>query len=108
MVALNSAASHEDKVAGLIMVDSVIDPRAMPSKRCESSVKALAGSKSVQVFKHYGFLAATLPTIPPNWTDLRSNWEMGLAIRFALQFAALSLLILSLALDANTISHENK
>ena len=55
-----------------------------------------------------GFLAATLPSIPPNWTDLRSNWEMGHAIRFALQFAALSLLALSLALDANTISYESK
>ena len=55
-----------------------------------------------------GFLAATLPSIPPNWTDLRSNWEMGHAIRFALQFAALALLVLSLALDANTISYENK
>ena len=55
-----------------------------------------------------GFLAATLPSIPPNWTDLRSNWEMGHAIRFALQFAALSLLVLSLALDSNTISYENK
>ena len=55
-----------------------------------------------------GFLAATLPSIPPNWTDLRSNWEMGHAIRFALQFAALSLLVLSLALDANTTSDENK
>ena len=55
-----------------------------------------------------GFLAATLPSIPPNWTDLRSNWEMGHAIRFALQFAALSLLVLSLILDTNTISYENK
>ena len=55
-----------------------------------------------------GFLAATLPSIPPNWTDLRSNWEMGHGIRFALQFAALALLVLSLALDANTISYENK
>ena len=55
-----------------------------------------------------GFLAATLPNIPPNWTDLRSNWEMGHAIRFALQFVALSLLVLSLALDANTISYGNK
>ena len=55
-----------------------------------------------------GFLAATLPSIPPNWTDLRSNWEMGHAIRFALQFAALSSLVLSLALDASTISYRNK
>ena len=45
------------------------------------------------------FLATTLPSIPPNWTDLRSNWEMGHAIRFALQVAALALLVLSLALD---------
>ncbi len=49
-----------------------------------------------------GFLAATLPTIPPDWTDLRANWETGHAIRFVLQLAALSLLVLSLALDANT------
>ena len=55
-----------------------------------------------------GFLAATLPSLPADWTNLRSNWEMGHAIRFALQFAALSLLVLSLALDANTISYENK
>ena len=46
------------------------------------------------------FLATTLPSIPPIWTDLRSNWEMGHAIRFALQVAALALLVLSLALDA--------
>jgi len=50
------------------------------------------------------FLAATLPSIPLNWTDLRSNWEMGHAIRFTLQFGALALLVLSLALDANTAS----
>ena len=55
-----------------------------------------------------GFLAATLPSIPPDWTDLRSDWEVGHAIRFTLQFAALSLLVLSLALDPNTISYENK
>jgi hypothetical protein len=54
------------------------------------------------------FLGATLPSIPPNWTDLRSNWEMGHAIRFALQFAALALLVLSLTLDANTTSGDNK
>jgi hypothetical protein len=55
-----------------------------------------------------GFLAAMLPSIPANWTDLRSNWEMGHAIRFALQFAALALLVLSLALDADTTSSHNK
>ncbi len=53
-----------------------------------------------------GFLAAAPASIPPNWTDLRSNWEMGHAIRFALQFVALTLLALSLALASNT-SGEN-
>lgn len=38
------------------------------------------------------FLATKLPTVPPNWTGLRSNWELGHAIRFALQFSALALL----------------
>lgn len=33
--------------------------------------------------------------IPANWTELRYQWEMGHAIRFALQFIALSLLLLS-------------
>lgn len=49
-----------------------------------------------------GFLAATLSAIPANWTELRSSWEMSHAIRFALPFAAFALLVLSLALDANT------
>jgi Domain of unknown function (DUF1772) len=48
-----------------------------------------------------GFLAATLPSIPADWTDLRSNWETGHAIRFGLQFAALALLAWSLVLDAD-------
>ena len=43
------------------------------------------------------FLAATLPTVPPNWEDLRANWELGHAIRFVLQFAALALLTLNSA-----------
>ena len=50
------------------------------------------------------FLATTLPNIPLDWTDLRSSWEIGHAIRFALQFGALALLVLSLAVDANTAS----
>ena len=54
------------------------------------------------------FLSATLSSIPPNWTDLRSNWEMGHAIRFALQFGALALLVLSLALKANIASGGDK
>ena len=40
------------------------------------------------------FLAVTLPTIPANWADLRSSWELGHTIRFALQFSALALLAL--------------
>ena len=50
------------------------------------------------------FLAAMLPNIPLDWSDLRSNWETGQAIRFALQFAALALLVLSLLLAANDTS----
>ena len=45
------------------------------------------------------FLAATPASIPPNWMELRSNWETGHAIRFLLQFAALSLLVLSVLLE---------
>jgi hypothetical protein len=48
-----------------------------------------------------GFLAATLTSIPSNWEELRSNWEMGHAIRFGLQLVALGALVLSLALDAS-------
>ena len=55
-----------------------------------------------------GFLAATLPSIPPDWRDLRSAWEMGHAIRFALQFAALALLALSLVLDTDATSSRNQ
>lgn len=49
-----------------------------------------------------GFAAAALPSLPPDWTALRSNWETGHAIRFALQFAALALLVGSLAFDADS------
>jgi len=49
------------------------------------------------------FLETTLHNIPLNWTDLRANWEMGHTIRFALQLGALTLLILSLALDSKTV-----
>lgn len=41
------------------------------------------------------FLGATPNSIPPNWMELRASWETGHAIRFVLQLAALSLLILS-------------
>ena len=50
------------------------------------------------------FAATTLPAVPADWTTLRSNWETGHAIRFALQFAALALLVGPLAFgsDART------
>ncbi len=48
------------------------------------------------------FAATTLPAIPADWTTLRSNWETGHAIRFALHFVALALLVGSLAFDAAT------
>ena len=41
------------------------------------------------------FLAATLTSIPPNWMELRASWETGHTIRFVLQLAALSSLLLS-------------
>ena len=53
------------------------------------------------------FLAATLPIIPPNWADMRLNWEIGHTIRFALQFTALTLLALSLVLDTTATSGGN-
>ena len=49
------------------------------------------------------FLATMPPNVPLNWTDLRSSWEMGHAIRFGLQFGALAMLVLSQGLDANKI-----
>ena len=49
------------------------------------------------------FAAATLPNIPPQWTALRSNWETGHTIRFALQFAALAVLLWPLAFDVKAI-----
>ncbi len=43
------------------------------------------------------FMSATLPNIPSGWGALRQSWEAGHAIRFALQFAALTLLVWPLA-----------
>jgi Domain of unknown function (DUF1772) len=54
------------------------------------------------------FQSATLPSIPSDWAALRSNWETGHAIRFALQFTALASLVLSLALDSNAIFDDKK
>jgi hypothetical protein len=50
-----------------------------------------------------GFMETTLPSIPVNWKELRANWELGHAIRFGLQFSALSMLVLLSALDAKDI-----
>jgi len=46
------------------------------------------------------FLAAAPGTVPPNWMELRSNWEIGHGIRFLLQLSALVLLVLSVMFDA--------
>jgi hypothetical protein len=45
------------------------------------------------------FMAAAPGTIPTDWMALRDRWEMGHAIRFALQLTALGLLVLSLLGD---------
>lgn len=44
-----------------------------------------------------GFAVATLADIPSNWAALRLSWEAGHAVRFTLQFAALTLLLWPLA-----------
>ena len=47
------------------------------------------------------------PPLLANWLELRSSWETGHAIRFVLQLAALSLLLLSVLFDCRekAISH---
>jgi len=45
------------------------------------------------------FLAAPSATVPSNWVELRSRWETGHAIRFVLQFTAISLLVLSVLVE---------
>ena len=45
------------------------------------------------------FLAAPPGSIPANWMEMRRSWENGHAIRFVLQLAALSLLVLSVVLE---------
>lgn len=51
-----------------------------------------------------GFMETTLPSIPVNWKELRANWELGHAIRFGLQFSALSMLVLLSALDSKDVA----
>jgi hypothetical protein len=45
------------------------------------------------------FLAAPPSSIPANWMEMQRSWENGHAIRFVLQLAALSLLVLSVVLE---------
>ena len=47
------------------------------------------------------FQAATPGTVPPNWMELRSNWEMGHVIRFFLQLLGFVLLVLSVVSDGH-------
>jgi len=51
-----------------------------------------------------GFMATRLSSITLIWKELRINWELGHAIRFGLQFSALSLLVLLSVLDAKDIA----
>jgi hypothetical protein len=45
------------------------------------------------------FLAAPPGSIPANWMEMRESWKNGHAIRFVVQLAALSLLVLSVVLE---------
>ena len=52
-VALNYAAANGSRVAGIVMVDPVTDPRAMPAEVLDGLVRDMAGPNSAQVFKTY-------------------------------------------------------
>ena len=52
-VALNYAAANGGRVAGIVMVDPVTDPRAMPAEILDGLVRDMAGPNSAQVFKTY-------------------------------------------------------
>jgi len=41
------------------------------------------------------FLSGAPGTVPANWTELRSQWELGHTVRFVLQLIALALLVAS-------------
>ena len=49
------------------------------------------------------FQTASPVTLPPNWTEVRDQWELGHAIRFGLHFVALASLVLSLVLDSGRL-----
>lgn len=52
-VALAYAAQHSDRVVGILMVDPVTDPRALPANVRDGFVKDMAGPKSLEVFTAY-------------------------------------------------------
>lgn len=52
-VALNYAASNGARVAGILMVDPVTDPRALPADVRDGFVKEMASPNSAQAFKTY-------------------------------------------------------
>jgi pimeloyl-ACP methyl ester carboxylesterase len=62
-VALEYAAQHPTRVAGLLLVDPPTDPRAMPQSVRESFVRDLAGPNSLQVQQEfYRTIAGDNPT----------------------------------------------
>ena len=52
-VALTYAAANGGRVAGIVMVDPVTDPRAMPAEVLDGLVRDMAGPNSAKVFKTY-------------------------------------------------------
>jgi len=45
------------------------------------------------------FLSAPSGSIPANWVEMRTSWETGHTIRFVLQLAALSVLVVSVLFE---------
>lgn len=63
-VALAYASKHSERVAGILMVDPVTDPRALPAKILDGFVKDMARPKSLDVFKAYvGSIAGSNPAV---------------------------------------------
>jgi pimeloyl-ACP methyl ester carboxylesterase len=57
-VALEYAAKHPDRVAGILMVDPVTDPRAMPAAVREKLVADMSGPNNLEVMRaFYGTIA---------------------------------------------------
>jgi pimeloyl-ACP methyl ester carboxylesterase len=63
-VALTYASKHAERVAGILMVDPVTDPRKLPADVRDGFVKDMAGPKSLDVFKAYvGSIAGSNPAV---------------------------------------------